>query len=278
MKIKFIKTEGAGNDFILVDMIGKKETGVKWPEFAKKTCARKLGIGADGVLVLENSPNADFKMRIFNPDGSEAEMCGNGARCCTSYYFKKKSVDNTKFETMAGMLKAEKARENNVRLLMTSPVDTKLDMIINTGHGEMSVSFSNTGVPHAVVETEHLDNVDVEMLGRAIRYNENFMPQGTNVDFVSVTGKSSISVRTYERGVEQETLACGTGVVASAIISGLKGRVSSPVTVLTKGQDKMKVYFKISQHDDLISRINDVKLEGKVNEIYEGSIELDLDK
>ena len=275
MNINFVKTEGAGNDFILVDMIDEKEPGIQWPVFAKKACRRKRGVGADGVLVLEDSQNADFRMRIFNPDGSEAEMCGNGARCCAYYYFRKKTTDNTKFETMAGVMKAEAGSGNNVRLLMTSPVDTRLDMVINTGSSEMSVCFTNTGVPHAVVETEHLENIDVAGLGRSIRYNENFMPQGTNVDFINVTGKSSISVRTYERGVEQETLACGTGVVASAVISGLKNRVSSPVTVLTRGGDTMKVHFRMSKMEDLLSRVYDVKLEGKVNEIYEGNIETD---
>jgi diaminopimelate epimerase len=274
MKINFIKTEGGGNDFVLIDRINNSSEDISWNKFVPGICARKHGVGADGVLVLENHPQCDFTMRIFNPDGSEVEMCGNGARCCAFYYFKKENVDTTKFNTLAGIMQAESGTNKRVKLSLPDPIEIRLDMLIKLDTNELSVSSINTGVPHVIVETERLETIDVNDLGRKIRYNEEFSPKGTNVDFVEATGKSSIEVRTYERGVEEETLACGTGVVASAVIESLKGRVAPPVNVKTRGGEIMKVYFKQSDKEDLISRVYDVKLEGKANIVFEGEIEL----
>lgn len=274
MKIKFVKTEGGGNDFILIDRIKQNTGNIDWSKLVLPMCRRKYGVGADGVLVLEGSPKYDFTMRIFNPDGSEVQMCGNGARCSAYYYFKEKKVNSVKFSTLAGILKAAAGSNKHVKLSLTDPVETKLDILIKIDEHEMSVSYINTGVPHVVVEADRLEDLDVENLGKSIRYNEAFAPEGTNADFVKITGKSSIEIRTYERGVEAETLACGTGVVASAVIESLKNRVKPPVSVMTKGGENMKVYFKQSQDEDLISRVYDVKLEGKVNQVFAGEISL----
>jgi len=274
MKLEFVKLEGGGNDFILFDM-RNTDKDLKWNKIVAEVCKRKHGIGADGVLLIEDEPGVDFRMRIFNPDGGEAEMCGNGARCCALYYARTKGVSEMKFNTMAGMMKAEMGKNSQVKLSLPSPTQTRLDILLKLADKkEMGVSFINTGVPHVIVETNKLEDIDVNGLGRQIRYHNEFAPAGTNADFVEVTGEHSLKIRTYERGVEEETLACGTGVIASAVISSLKGRVTPPVEVLTRGGEKMKVYFKQSESEDLLSRVNDVKLEGKVNRVFSGSIEL----
>ncbi|MFH1416497.1 MAG: diaminopimelate epimerase [Elusimicrobiota bacterium] len=275
MNIDFVKIEGAGNDFVLIDRIDTGSETIKWKKVVPSLCRRKFGIGADGVLVLEPHDDSDFKMRIFNPDGGEVSMCGNGARCSAYYYFSREEVSSTKFCTGAGIMRAEASKKGRIRLSMTQPTGIELDILIRTEDGELSVSFIDTGVPHVVVETEKLDSLDVEKLGRAIRHNERFLPEGTNADFLQVTGKSSLEVRTYERGVEGETLACGTGAVASAIIASLKNKVVPPVDIKTRGGDVMKVYFQKSDDEDLISRIYDVKLEGAVNRVFTGSFDID---
>ncbi len=276
MNIKFTKIEATGNDFIVVDRIKSTENLPKnWEHKVEKICTRKRGIGADGVLLLENSDTGDFKMRIFNSDGGEVEMCGNGARCVAYYYNKKYERKKVKFNTEAGLMRAQKGKGNTVRLSLPDPGDIRLDMLLNIEGREMSGSHINTGVPHVIVETDKLDGLEVEKLGRGIRYNKKFAPDGTNADFVTKIDEKTLKIRTYERGVEEETLACGTGVIAVAVIESLKGRVTSPVTVITRGGETMKVYFKKSKGEDLISRIYDVKLEGPVNIVYTGTFDTD---
>ncbi|MEA3506914.1 MAG: diaminopimelate epimerase [Elusimicrobiota bacterium] len=272
MAYRFTKVEGAGNDFVLVDnMEGKYK--INLPEFTRAVCPRKTSIGADGLLVLEKSKKADFKMRIFNPDGSEVDMCGNGARCCGYYFADKDEKKEVRFETLSGMMKAEVTGKDMIGLYMGPPTKIKLDMLINIDKNQMSCSYINTGVPHVIVETDKLEDTEVDKLGRAIRYNNEFAPEGTNADFVRVTGKSDITIRTYERGVEAETRACGTGAVASAIIQSLRGKVKSPVKVTTRGGDLMKVHFTQSDKEDLISKINNVVLEGPARLVFSGEIE-----
>jgi diaminopimelate epimerase len=272
MKTDFVKIEGSGNDFILIDRIGVTDNEKEWGLYVKAACERKFGIGADGVLLLESHPACDFKMRIFNPDGSEVEMCGNGARCCAYYYFHKTGLGEVKFDTLAGVMHATKGAEERVKLNMPSPSEAKVDMTIKLDGNEMKVSYINTGVPHVIVETDQIDSVDVKRIGSGIRYNEAFSPSGTNADFIQATEESSLIVRTYERGVEEETLACGTGVVASAIIAAIKGLVSPPVNVKTRGGDEMKVYFELKEESGI--EINNVQLEGGVNLVYKGEIDL----
>ncbi len=247
---------------------------VKWKKMVPAICNRRRGVGADGVLVLEKEKGMDFRMRIFNPDGGEVEMCGNGARCCALYFFEKKGKNELEFQTGAGAMQAEKGKGNSIKLLMPDPSGIHLDMVVNLGDTEISGSFINTGVPHFVVETDSIDSIDVVDMGRKIRHNSEFAPAGTNANFVSVTGKSSLRVRTYERGVEDETLACGTGVVASAVVQALRKKVTPPVKVLTEGGSAMKVYFGAGGEADLISSVYNVKLEGKAREVFRGTLEL----
>ncbi|MFC2061854.1 diaminopimelate epimerase [Elusimicrobiota bacterium] len=274
MNSKFTKVEAGGNDFILIDRIKAASSDIDWSKAVQSLCKRKTGIGADGVLLLEKDAEHDFVMRIFNPDGQEVEMCGNGARCSAYYYSLKENADNVNFSTIAGIMRAEIGANKMVKLSLPDPTGTEIDILIKLEDKEMSVSYINTGVPHVIVETDKIDALDVEKMGRSIRYNERFAPEGTNADFVQVTGKSSLDVRTYERGVEEETLACGTGVIASAVIESLRGKVSPPVKVKTRGGEILKVYFSKKDEEDLLTRVYNIKLEGKVNRVYEGQVDI----
>ncbi|MCM8787102.1 MAG: diaminopimelate epimerase [Candidatus Omnitrophica bacterium] len=260
--VKFRKIVASGNDFIIV-----LESDVKRYDFAnlaKKICERKFGIGADGLLVIGTEKNS-LRMRIFNSDGSEAQMCGNGARCAAYFLSKKLKIKNLKIKTAAGIISAS-VNKNKVRLKLTQPKELNLDIPIRVNNRLLKVNFINTGVPHTVIFVEGLEKIDVFNLGRLIRHHRYFKPEGTNVDFVEVLWDNFINLRTYERGVEDETLACGTGAVAASIITSYKlGKNVKYFKVLTKGGEILKVYFKKEE-----DRIYDVWLEGSVKVICEG--------
>ncbi|MDD4900324.1 MAG: diaminopimelate epimerase, partial [Candidatus Omnitrophica bacterium] len=226
-KINFTKMVASGNDFVVVTPLDVR--GLPYATLAKKACDRKFGVGADGLLVLEKAKAAAIKMRIFNADGSEAEMCGNGARCAALFACHKITLSKShwlKIETKAGILEAN-VEGAAVKIKLTEPKDIKLDIPITVNKRVLRLNFINTGVPHAVIFTQGLDEIKITDLGRFIRYHRQFAPKGTNVDFVEVLGNNSLKIRTYERGVEDETLACGTGSVASALIFALKGAVGN---------------------------------------------------
>ena len=268
--INFVKMEGAGNDFILVD----NRAGVLGPDpasVARRLTDRRHSVGADGLILLEKSQNADadVRMRIFNSDGSEAQMCGNGVRCLAKF-----SVDNRitknplRVETIAGVIGAE-VKGGIVRAKMSDPKDLKLGLGLEISGKRLDLHFVNTGVPHAVMFTDSLGELDVFTLGRAIRRHSFFAPQGTNADFVGIRHNNSLELRTYERGVEDETLACGTGATAAAIIvAALKG-FESPVVVMPKSGEPLKIYF--SREGEAFT---EVYLEGPVEKSFEGRVRL----
>ncbi len=271
--IAFTKMEGSGNDFAVVQG-DRLASLLRRSGFVAALCDRKHGIGADGLLVLGRSSKADARMRIFNADGSEAEMCGNGARCCAWQVARKVRRSKVTLETLAGLLSAQ-VEGGTVKLAMTQPLDLKLGMTVHVADKAYEVDYLNTGVPHAVIEVGDIENFPVRELGRQIRHHEVFKPAGTNVNFVQVIDPARIRVRTYERGVEDETLACGTGSVASAIVAVLnhghgkmpagKGASSRrKVSVLTRSGEVLSVSFKIEK------QITDVWLEGKVRVVFEG--------
>jgi len=240
-KIKFTKAIATGNDFIIVDNRGKALEEKAKAVFAKKICDRKRAIGADGLLVIEPSSKADFRMRIFNPDGSEAEMCGNGSRCAALYAAAKNiAKPGMTIETMAGILDAS-VKGNTVKVKLTDPKSIKWNLCLMINKCPFKVSFVDTGVPHVVHFVDDLENVDIKNLGSHIRHHGEFSPEGTNADFVKIVNKHTIKIRTYERGVEDETLACGTGAAASALISAEAEKMKSPITVETQGGEKIKV-------------------------------------
>ncbi|MCL7414920.1 MAG: diaminopimelate epimerase [ANME-2 cluster archaeon] len=245
--IPFTKLHGNGNDFIVIDEYnGPVVPDDTKADFAQKYCDRRFGIGGDGVLFLSRSDQADIKMRLFQPDRSEAEMCGNGIRCLVKYALDTGylSPGTAAVETMAGILPVDVKNEDNdaqVKVNMGKPLFECKD-IPATGEGELmnemlegvQVSVVNTGVPHAVIFVDDLEDVDIDVMAPPIRYH-NIFPKGTNVNFVSVTDKGHINLRTYERGVEGETLSCGTGSVAAVVIAHYLGLTGSEVTVNTLG-------------------------------------------
>lgn len=267
-KINFTKMVASGNDFVVLQR--NKLSSLRFPclsgrqalsAIAKNICDRKFGVGADGLLVLEKSKIVDVKMRIFNADGSEAEMCGNGARCVAFY------LNSTlKIETKAGIIES-RINGNNVKIKLTDPKGLKLDIPIRINGRLLKVNFINTGVPHVVIFVEGLDKIDVFNLGRPMRYHKRFAPAGTNVNFIEVLGRDTVRVRTYERGVEDETLACGTGAVASALLYAVRSTPSaiSIIKVHTKSGEVLRVYFK-----RLRNTFKNVWLEGKAKIVYKG--------
>lgn len=275
--ITFVKMVGSGNDFIVIDNVNYQLpiTGYHLPEFVKEVCQRKQSIGADGVLLLEHSEVADLKMRVFNPDGSEVAMCGNGSRCVALFAYQNEIGSDGKIiiETRAGNIYAE-VRQNNVRIKMSDPKGLRLNFNLNILGQMYRVSFIDTGVPHLVCIVQRVDECDVQEIGKAIRYHPEFQPEGTNADFVEMGDESHIRVRTYERGVEQETLACGTGAVAAAIISSYEKDKWSlgahKVTVDTRGGEALTVYFTKTRDG-----INEVYLEGQARVVYRGKINED---
>lgn len=265
-KIRFWKMHGAGNDFILVD----DRTG-KFPakdqEWIARISNRRTGIGCEGVILIQKSKSADFRMRFFNPDGGEADMCGNGARCLARLAHEIGVAGaGMSIETRAGMLKAEVGGET-VRLHMTAPKDWRLDGVLLLGKKRVKYGFVNSGVPHVVVEAADLDAVDVQRTGAAIRYHADFKPAGTNANFISVTGPRSLRVRTYERGVEAETLACGTGIVASALIAGKRGLVKAPVAVSSLSGDILEVDYELTE-----TGARNVTLLGAAVHVFQGTV------
>jgi diaminopimelate epimerase len=266
-KIKFTKMVASGNDFVVTDEshpaspAGRQvRRSAGHQNLAKKICDRKFGVGADGLLVLEKSKIADVRMRIFNADGSEAQMCGNGARCI-ALYISRKSID---IETKAGIIEA-KVNANRVRIKLTEPKDIKFDIPVKLNARNLKVNFVDTGVPHAVIFVEGLDKINVSQIGRFLRYHEKFAPRGTNVNFVEVLSKDSFKIRTYERGVEDETLACGTGTVASTLIFALKTGSGNKIRAHTEGKEVLTVYFKKRGN-----KFTDVWLEGKAGIVCKG--------
>jgi len=267
MKIPFYKMSGSGNDFVIIDNQKGILEGVNLPEWVKKICRRGLSIGADGVILVENSPKADFKWRFFNADGGEAEMCGNGGRCVARFASLTGIAGRSlSFDTLCGLIEAEVVEER-VKLRMGDPSDLKLDYPISIDGSEYIVSSINTGVPHVVQIVEDLENYDVSKFGPAIRYHPVYQPNGTNANFIEVRGENTIHIRTYERGVEDETLACGTGAVASALIGASKGLASSPVSVHPKGGEVLTIHFKGKERG-----FSDVFLEGDARVVYEGQL------
>lgn len=270
-KIEFIKLVASGNDFILFDLRQKSAT-LNLKEMAKQICSRKFGIGADGLLVLGSSKKADVKMRIFNADGSEAQMCGNGARC-TAYFIaqKRKITNHIEIETKAGILEA-KTHKDDIKIKMTDPKNIKLDFMIRLNKHPLRLSFINTGVPHIVILCEEVEEIDVYSLGRLIRYHKRFKPEGSNVNFIEPKGLDHMKIRTYERGVEQETLACGTGSVAAAIIYALKLKKTGLlkenkvcINADTVSGETLRISF-----DLLKNKIRNIWLEGKARIICKG--------
>jgi diaminopimelate epimerase len=247
--IDFYKMSGSGNDFILVDNRTNTIAAEMAPELARSLCRRKVSVGADGLILIENDQEVDF-----NADGSSAEMCGNGGRCVARLAYMLGICGPTlSFRTLAGIIGAE-----------VSGSRVKLQMTRVTGH------FVNTGVPHTIFvldNPEDLEKHDVVGQGRKVRYHSNFAPAGTNVNFVALLGERAMAIRTYERGVEDETLACGTGATAVAVVGAVEGIVEAPVDVHTRSGETLTIYFDAGE-----KLPEEVYMEGEATVIYQGRL------
>ena len=278
--ISFAKMSGTGNDFIIIDHRKPFITEADQSEFARIVCRRKFSVGADGLILIENSETADFRWQFYNPDGSRAEMCGNGARCAARFAFEKNIAPAAmRFETTAGDIEALvlDGAGKSVKIRLTAPEDLRLNMPMTVGGLEQTLHFINTGVPHTVVLVNDAGEVPVAQWGREIRFHDTFQPAGTNANFVQRVSNDTLMVRTYERGVESETLACGTGAVASALVIALLGQAKPPVTVITSGGEELTIHFSFKGEgtDRQLDLAEGIFLQGPAHIIYEGQLGLD---
>ena len=268
--IPFAKMSGTGNDFIIIDNRDKIVADDEMVGLAVQACRRGQSVGADGLLLIENDDELDFAWRFFNSDGSEAEMCGNASRCVARLACLDGIVGpELVFRTIAGPIRAT-VKGSNVQVQLTRPHGLVPEFALDVGDNTViSAGFVDTGVPHTVIilEDNSLETTSVEKLGKKVRFHPRFTPAGTNVNFVQIIDPGSIQVRTYERGVEAETLACGTGVVASAIVTAARGLTSTHVQAGTRGGDTLGVYIDGSDPDS-----TDVRLEGEASLVYRAQL------
>jgi diaminopimelate epimerase len=265
--IEFYKMSGSGNDFILIDNRDGSLAVGDVVEFVKSVCERKISVGADGLFLIEKSDRVDFRWRFYNADGSEAAMCGNGARCAARFaYLSGIAGERMSFETGAGIIDAE-VRGDIVKVRLTEPYALVMDDEIRIENTTLFVHSINTGVPHVVHFVRDPDDFDVFNTGRAIRRHEHYKPAGTNANFAAVLDNHTLRVRTYERGVEDETLACGTGSVASALIAARKGLVESPVDVRVQSGETLRIHFERTEEG-----FTKVYLEGNAKVVYQGML------
>lgn len=261
---------GAGNDFIVIDA----RKGIDYKRLTLKACDRTGGIGADGLLILDKSSKADYRMRIINADGSEAEMCGNGARCIAAYIVRHKKPEKKIFsiETLAGIILGE-AKDETATVRLSDPRDYRPNIPLIVNKRKIQAHYIDTGVPHTIIYVQGLDGIPVNEIGPSIRRHEAFAPRGTNVNFVEHVRDDLVAVRTFERGVEGETKACGTGSVAAGLVSYLQfhpetinqNQKKARMHVLTKSGETLRITFDITD-----GRLTNVWLKGSAKFIAAG--------
>jgi diaminopimelate epimerase len=268
--IPFAKMSGAGNDFIIIDNRHGLIANTEMVQLAVHACRRGQSVGADGLLLIEDDSELDFAWRFFNSDGSEAEMCGNAARCVARLaYLDSIAGENLVFRTIAGPISAT-VNGTTVRVQLTKPQGLEPSISFKLANGqEIEAGFVITGVPHTIVsvDTDELNNLNILEMGREIRYHPRFTPAGTNANFVCVRDPGTIDIRTYERGVEAETLACGTGAAAAAIMTTVWKLTSSPVSVVTRSGDRLAIHL-----DPADPGHGDIFMEGMASLVYRGQL------
>ena len=270
-KIAFTKMHGAGNDFVLID--DRAETfPVHDHILLAMLAAPRTGVACEGVILLQKSSVADFRMVFFNPDGTEADLCGNGARCVAAFA---REIGVVKapamtFETRAGLVDAEVSENGAVKVWMPEPKNRRYGLQVKVGDRFVAGDYVEAGVPHFIVPCENIASVDVEGLGRALRLSDAFAPNGTNVDFVQFIPAHKALIRTYERGVEAESGACGTGAVATAVVAVETKKMSLPVHVRTS-----QGYTLTVDGDWRHAKSTGFTLTGPVKKIFEGVVDLD---
>jgi diaminopimelate epimerase len=249
--VAFFKMQGSGNDFVVIDNRELQLPVAFMPEWARLVCRKSFGVGADGIIFLEAAEpgsGVDYRWHFYNADGSRAEMCGNGSRCAAKIAVMLGFAPcEHVLGTDAGGIKASVLDNDEVRVRLTPPADLMTGLTLDVDGERLTVHFVNTGVPHAVVFVADVAGVDVKRLGRAIRFHEAFAPKGTNANFVSVKDNGHLMLRTYERGVEDETYACGTGACASVVIAHALGLTGPEADVTTTGGEILGVSLEDGQ-------------------------------
>ncbi|MCX7019531.1 MAG: diaminopimelate epimerase [bacterium] len=268
--MEFYKMSGAGNDFIVINNLDLHVPEAGRRELFSKWCRRGLSVGADGVILIEPSDEADFRMRYYNSDGGEAETCGNGSRCIARFAHEQGVAPaSMTFQTLAGPYRARALENGETVVWMTDARGIRENIRITGALFTGEAHFINTGVPHAVVFVEDLDGFDVFGVGMMLRHHAEFAPAGANANFVRVRGRHDIDIRTYERGVENETLACGTGSIASAVIAARRGVAEPPVRFKTAGGETLTIGFQLGP-----GGARDVTLQGGAVIVFRGYIKL----
>jgi len=269
--VSFVKMHGAGNDFVLID-----DRAAAFPAhdhlLVAALASPRTGIACEGVILVQKSSAADFRMVFFNPDGTEADLCGNGARCVAAFAREIGAAASNAmtFETRAGLVDAEVLDANRVRVWMPEPKNRRYGLVVPTSFGPIAGDLVTAGVPHFIVACESVASVDVAKLGRELRLAEAFAPDGANVDFVQYTGAHRALIRTYERGVEAESGACGTGSVAAAVVSVEAKGKSLPLHLRTSQGFELTV-----DGDWRRAKSTGFTLTGPVRRVFAGTVDLD---
>jgi diaminopimelate epimerase len=270
MKIKFTKMHGAGNDFVLID---DRCGDVPWEDYflMAALASRRTGIGCEGIILVQESDKADFKMRFLNPDGTEAELCGNGSRCVAAFANRIGAAGtNMTIETgCCGNIDAE-LQDGGVRVWMPEPLKRDYGLSLNVDGQLVQADFIIAGVPHLVVQVPDVNSIDINQMGRALRLHPVFEPDGTNVDFVTFRSPSRMAMRTFERGVEGESGACGTGAVACGVVAVETAGFTLPIKVKTSSG-----YDLVVDGDWRRQKCTGLTLTGPVKFVYDGEIDLD---
>ena len=275
-KIIFTKMSGAGNDFVFIDKKQNDWVQVN-TDFIRKICDRRNGIGADGLITIEDSATHNFIMNYYNADGSTGSLCANGARCAILFASESGRLNSNKAEFISNDIayKGEVISNSEIKFYLNPPKKIKFNFKIKAGGKLVNAHFADTGSPHVVIDINEsegfltsLDSIPVEKLGREIRYLLEFSPGGTNVNFILVKDEA-IHIRTYERGVESETFACGTGSVAAAIICFVTKKLSVPVKIIPKSNEKLLVNFDVEN-----SKVRNLSLTGPAKVIFTGEMKI----
>ncbi|XPV76435.1 MAG: diaminopimelate epimerase [Desulfovibrio sp.] len=268
--VPFYKMQGCGNDFVIIDNRSLKLDPSKMAKWAEALCKRAFGIYGDGLFFIDHAPegeDVDLMWHFFNSDGSRAEMCGNASRCMGKLSWMLGIVGTEhSFMSDAGPIKVQVLPEQDeVKVQLTEPHSIKMDIVLDIDGREYTAHFADTGVPHAVLFLDDLQNIDIKKLGAAVRYHEAFAPAGTNVNFAQIVDKETVNVRTYERGVEDETYACGTGVSAVQLLGNKLGMTGDFSKLTTTGGETLTVY----------TEGNTVFLQGGAQLVFSGEMNLE---
>ncbi|MBD3410400.1 MAG: diaminopimelate epimerase [Ignavibacteriales bacterium] len=276
----FLKMNGAGNDFVVIDEASFVELDPS-AAFRRALCDRRRGVGADGILVVGRDDDADFSVAFYNADGEPGSMCGNGARCALRFAREVGFVERARVEFLFGSERIVGEIEDVARpaVSLPDPSGVRFGDEIEIEGARLSADFADTGSPHAVFDVreirdvngetiyERIEEIDVERIGAILRNHERYGAEGVNVNFVERRGEGLV-IRTFERGVEAETLACGTGSAAAAAIRALRENIPSPVSLLTRGGDRLTIHF--TRNGDRIARL---RLRGPAAINFRGEID-----